>query len=99
MGLIQTAIAFVVLFSYYLENRAKFQYILAERAANNVKELDQFGMNKGSRAFGFRKSLRVNIRVKEPGVLIFLRRYSKKNILTQLIMFLVQEVVVIIRCI
>ena len=43
VGLIQSAIAFVVLFSYYLENRAKFKFILSERAANNVKELEQFG--------------------------------------------------------
>lgn len=64
VGLIQAAIAFIVLFSYYLENRAKFKFILAERAANNVKELEQFGQNKGSRAFGFRKSLQVNVRVK-----------------------------------
>lgn len=82
VGLIQTAIAFIVLFSYYLENRAKFKFILSEKAANNVKELDQFGMNKGSKAFGYRKSLQVNVRVKEPGVLKFVRRYSKKNILT-----------------
>jgi hypothetical protein len=64
-----------------LENRAKFKFILAERAANNLKELEKFGLNKGSKAFGYRKSLQVNVRVKEPGVLKFVRKYSRRNIL------------------
>ena len=88
VGLIQTTIAFIVLFSYYLENWAKFKYIIAEAAQNNKEELQNFGLQKGSNAFGMRRSFKVSIKVTEPGILKFVRKYSQKNIITKILVYI-----------
>jgi hypothetical protein len=52
VGTIQSAIAFVVVLSYYLEYRAVLKHKIQKNEVSEVVELRSYGCNKGSYGYG-----------------------------------------------
>lgn len=53
---VQTAIAFVVMISYYLQYRSTLLFKMAEVDGAGTTELPDYGLGKGSNAYGKRLS-------------------------------------------
>lgn len=59
---VQTAIAFVVMISYYLQYRSTLLFKMAEVDGAGSTELPDYGLGKGSNAYGKRLSHQYDLR-------------------------------------
>jgi hypothetical protein len=65
LGYFQTFVAIVVVISYYVEYRSKFIYLLKRAGSSFSSELVDFGISRGSLAYGDRKSSKYDQLVNE----------------------------------
>ena len=100
IGLIQTAVAGVVVIAYYIEYRAKLKYKIQESKGQKNIDLQGYGQNYGSQGYGHRKSGRLNDIKSEQFIEVNpLRGIENKSVLFKIFMILTKEISMFIKAI
>lgn len=98
MGTIQAAVAGIVVLSYYIENRATLLHRIERRVSaknleNQLKDFD-YGLNRGSDAYGSRKANMIDIKAREPWTAKLERRLLRLNPVTRVCVNIFKEFVI-----
>ena len=91
--------AAIVVLSFYIEYRANFIFLISKSDSQMKGTIQNYGLNKGSKAFGDRKSLKFDIPIQESALWMKLRRSAQQNFLSKLLFGLLQELAYFLRAI
>ena len=100
IGLIQSAVAMIVVFAYYIEYRAKLKHIIQESKQSKNVDLSGYGVTYGSQGYGIRKSGKLNDIKSEQLIQVNpLKGIENKSIIFKILMIITKEISMFVKAI